>query len=156
MLILNNCYSKSRLKSSLELMFMLYVLQTQNKSCLVFLSCSCLDIILLEIPEVKVFSKLHAVSGYWHIKPSQERQKFCTFNTPLRRYSRTKLPYELKCTREVNQRSVSNMVPDFEGCEAIVDNILIWEKDITEHDKRLKQVLNRLMEYNLKIEQGQM
>ena len=112
MLILYNCYSNSRLKSSLELMFILYVSSTQNKSCLVFLSCSCLDIILLEIPEVKVFSKLHAVSGYWQIKHSQERQKFCTFNTPLKRYSRTRLPYGLKSTREVNQRSVSNMVPD--------------------------------------------
>ena len=107
--------------------------------------------ILLEIPEAKVFSKLDAVSGYWQIKLSQESQKFCTFNTPLGRYSFTRLPYGLKSAGEVYQRSVSNMVQDIEGCEAIVDDILIWGKDITEHDKRLKQVLDRIRGYGMKL-----
>ena len=57
--------------------------------------------ILLEIPEAKAFSKLDAVSGYWQIKVSQESQKFCTFNTPLGRYSFTRLPYGLKSAEEV-------------------------------------------------------
>ena len=107
--------------------------------------------ILLEIPEAKVFSKLDAVSGYWQIKISQESQKFCTFNTPLGRYSFTRLPYGLKSAGEVYQRSVSNMVQDIEGCEAIVDDILIWGKDIAEHDKRLKQVLDRIRGYGMKL-----
>ena len=107
--------------------------------------------ILLEIPEAKVFSKLDAVSGYWQIKVSQESQKFCTFNTPLGRYSFTRLPYGLKSAGEVYQRSVSNMVQDIEGCEAIVDDILIWGKDIAEHDKRLKQVLDRIRGYGMKL-----
>ena len=107
--------------------------------------------ILLEIPEAKVFSKLDAVSGYWQIKLSQESQKFCTFNTPLGRYSFTRLPYGLKTAGEVYQRSVSNMVQDIEGCEAIVDDILIWGKDIAEHDKRLKQVLDRIRGYGMKL-----
>ena len=107
--------------------------------------------ILLEIPEAKVFSKLDAVSGYWQIKLSQESQKFCTFNTPLGRYSFTRLPYGLKSAGEVYQRSVSNMVQDIEGCEAIVDDILIWGKDIAEHDKRLKQVLDRIRGYGMKL-----
>ena len=107
--------------------------------------------ILLEIPEAKVFSKLDAVSGYWQIKLSQESQKFCTFNTPMGRYSFTRLPYRLKSAGEVYQRSVSNMVQDIEGCEAIVDDILIWGKDIAEHDKRLRQVLDRIRGYGMKL-----
>ena len=82
--------------------------------------------ILLEIPEAKLFSKLDAVSGYWQIKLCPESQKLCTFNTPLGRYSFTRLPYGLKSAGEVYQRSVSNMVQDTEGCEAILDDILIW------------------------------
>ena len=107
--------------------------------------------ILTEIPEAKVFSKIDAVSGYWQIKLSPESQKLCTFNTPLGRYSFTRLPYGLKSAGEVYQRSVSNMVQDIKGCEAIVDDILIWGKDIAEHDKRLKQVLDRIREYNMKL-----
>ena len=107
--------------------------------------------ILLEIPEAKVFSKLDAASGYWQIKLSPESQKLCTFNTPLGRYSFTRLPYGLKSAGKVYQRFVSNMVQDIEGCEAIVDDIFICGKDIEEHDKRLKQVLDRIREHNMKL-----
>ena len=107
--------------------------------------------ILLEIPEATVFSKLDAVSGYRQIKLCSESQKLCTFNTPLGRHSITRLPYGLKSAGEVYQRSVSNMVQDIEGCEAIVDDILIWGKDIEEHDERLKHVLDRIREHNMKL-----
>ncbi|MCG8047630.1 MAG: RNase H-like domain-containing protein [Candidatus Thiodiazotropha endolucinida] len=110
-----------------------------------------IDDILMEIPEAKVFSKLDAVSGYWQICLSHDSEKLCTFNTPLGRYSFTRLPYGLKSAGEVYQRSVSNMVQDIEGCEAIVDDILIWGKDIEEHDRRLQKVLNRIREYNMKL-----
>ena len=105
--------------------------------------------ILLEIPEAKVFSKT------WMLFPDTGKlnfvQKLCTFNTPLGRCSFTRLSYGLKSAGEVYQRSVSNMVHDIEGCEAIVDDILIWGKDIEEHDKRLKQVLDRIREHNMKL-----
>ena len=60
-------------------------------------------------------------------------------NSPSGRYSFTRLLYGLKSAGEVYQRAVSNMVQDIEGCEAIVDGILIWAKDIKEHDLRLKK-----------------
>ncbi|CAC5398870.1 unnamed protein product [Mytilus coruscus] len=43
------------------------------------------------------------------------------------------------------------MVSDIEETEAIIDDILIWESDQKEHDMRLKQVLDRAREYNLKL-----
>lgn len=43
------------------------------------------------------------------------------------------------------------MVRDLEGCEAIIDDILIWGKDRQEHDQRLKAVMNRILDYNLKL-----
>ncbi|CAC5372522.1 unnamed protein product [Mytilus coruscus] len=46
------------------------------------------------------------------------------------------------------------MVSDIEGAEAIIDDILIWGSDQKEHDMRLKQVLDRAREYNLKLSAG--
>ena len=43
------------------------------------------------------------------------------------------------------------MVQDIEGCEAIVDDILMWGKDIEEHDKRLKYVFDRISEQKMKL-----
>ena len=43
------------------------------------------------------------------------------------------------------------MLEDIDGAEAIVDDILVWGNDIQEHDARLKKVLDRVQEVNLKL-----
>ena len=49
---------------------------------------------------------------------------------------------------------MSQMVLDIEGAEAIIDDILIWGATQEEHDQRLKRVLDRSKEYNLKLNRG--
>ncbi|MCG7877651.1 MAG: RNase H-like domain-containing protein, partial [Candidatus Thiodiazotropha endolucinida] len=107
--------------------------------------------VLLEIPEAKVFSKIDCTNGYWQIRICPASQKLCTFNTPFGRYSFTRLPFGIRCSGEVYQRAVSNIIEGIEGCSAIVDDILIWGKDMKEHDLRLKSVLDRLRENNVKL-----
>ena len=46
---------------------------------------------------------------------------------------------------------MSELFEDIEGVKAIVDDLLIWRKNDAEHDARLKQVLNRASEVNLKF-----
>ena len=46
---------------------------------------------------------------------------------------------------------MSELFEDVDGVKAIVDDPLIWSKDDDEHDARLKQVLNRAREVNLKF-----
>ena len=40
---------------------------------------------------------------------------------------------------------------DIDGADAIVDDILIWGKDVTEHNKHIEQVLQRVRNINLKL-----
>ena len=49
------------------------------------------------------------------------------------------------------QHRMSELFGEIEGVKAIVDDLLIWGKDDEEHDARLKQVLNRAHEVNLKF-----
>ena len=74
-----------------------------------------------------------------------------TLNTPYGRYRFTRLPFGIKSVPEVFQHCMSEMFEDVEGVKAIVDDLLIWGKDDDEHDARLKQVLNRTCEVNLKF-----
>ncbi|CAC5395336.1 unnamed protein product [Mytilus coruscus] len=110
--------------------------------------------VISQMPNAKVFSKLDATSGFWHIQLDEPSSKLCTFNTPFGRYRFARLPFGINSASEVFQKIVSEMVSDIEGAEAMIDDILIWGSDQKEHDMRLKQVLDRAREYNLKLSAG--
>ena len=107
--------------------------------------------VVAEIPGAKVFSTLDARSGFWQIKLDEASSKLCTFNSPFRRYRFTRLPFRIKSAPEVFQKSMSNLFEDIEGAKPIVDDILVWGQDVKEHNVRLRQVLDRAREANLKL-----
>ena len=63
----------------------------------------------------------------------------------------TRLPYGINSASEIYQRTISDMVRDLEECKAIIDDILIWGIDIKEHHNRLRVVMDRIRDYNLKL-----
>ena len=48
-------------------------------------------------------------------------------------------------------KHLSELFADVAGVIVIVDDLLVWGKDDEEHDARLKQVLTRAREVNLKF-----
>ena len=84
----------------------------------------------------------------------QPSSKLCTFNTSYGRYRFVRLSLAIKSAPEVFQKIISQMVSDREGAEAITDDIRVWGSDHKEHDRRLKKVLDRPREYNLKLGAG--
>ena len=102
--------------------------------------------VVASMPQAKVFSVLDATSGYWQVKLDEESSKLCTFNTPFGRYRFTKLPFGIKSAPGVFQNCMSELFAAVDGVKVIVD-----EKDDDEHDARLKQVLDRAREVNLKF-----
>ena len=93
-----------------------------------------------------------ATSGYWQMKLDEESSKLCTFKTPFGRYRFTRLPFGIKSAPEVFQKKMSQVLEDIDGVEVIVDDILLWGRDIQEHDARLKRVLDRVQDVNYKAE----
>ncbi|CAC5356578.1 unnamed protein product [Mytilus coruscus] len=81
--------------------------------------------VISQMPNAKVFSKLDATSGFWHIQLDEPSSKLCTFNTPFGRYRFARLPFGINSVSKVFQKIVSEMVSDIEGAEAIIDDILI-------------------------------
>ena len=77
-----------------------------------------------------VFSTLDASSGFWH-------SKLTTFNTLFGQYRFLRLPFGINSAPEMFQRRMTQTFEDIDGADAIVDDILIWGKDVTEHNKRL-------------------
>ena len=88
------------------------------------------------------------------MKLDEESSKLCTFKTPFGRYRFTRLPFGVKSAPEVFQKKMSQVLEDIDGAVAIVDDIIdVWGRDIHEHDERLKRVLDRVQEVNLKLNQ---
>ena len=110
-----------------------------------------IDDVLANMPNAKYFSKLDAVSGFWQIQLDDRSSKLCTFNTPFGRYRFTRMPFGIKSAPEVFQNIMSQMVEDIEGAESIIDDILVWGATVEEHDMRVKRVLQKAKQYNLKL-----
>ena len=93
--------------------------------------------------DAKIFSKLDATHGYWHLKLDEESSKLCTFNTPFGRYRFLRVPFGISSASEIFQREMNKLVEDIEGAEAIQDDIIIYAKNDEEHDEIVKKVIKR-------------
>ena len=106
--------------------------------------------ILSRIPDAKVFSVLDAKSSFWQIPLEKESRKLTCFATPFGRYVFNVLPYGVTVGSEVYQRTIEHLFMNA-PCEAVIDDILVWGKHLHDHDKKLKQVLNRCREINIRL-----
>ena len=103
--------------------------------------------VISRMPNAKVFSVLDANHGFWQVKLDKESSKLATFNTPFGRHSYKRLPFGI----DVFQNVMSYLFQDIEGAEVIVDDLVVWGEDIEQHDARLRHVLARCRECNLKL-----
>ena len=97
-----------------------------------------------------IFSVLDAKSSFWQVPLDHQSSKLTCFSTPYGHFRFLRMPYGLCASSDVFQHAMETL---FEGlpCSIIVDDILVGGKDQQEHDKNLRQVLNRAREENLKL-----
>ena len=107
--------------------------------------------IVTRMPNTKVFSVLDASSGFWQVKLDPSSAKLCTFNTLFGRYMFKHLPFGLSSSQDIFKRIMSDMFRDIDGVKVVVNDLLIWGETDEQHDRRLKQILERARQRNLKL-----
>ena len=107
--------------------------------------------VVAEMPNAKFFSVLDANHGFWQIQLDEESSHLCTFNTPFGRYRFKRLPSGISSAPEVFQRCIARHLEGLEGVVNVIDDILVWGESIEQHDRRLRQLLERLRSINLKL-----
>lgn len=110
--------------------------------------------VVSRIPNAKIFSVLDANHGFWQLKLDTTSQQLCTMNTPFGRYSFKRLPFGVASAPEVFQSVMVQLFEDLEGVEVIVDDLLVWGETMDQHDERLRKVLERARERNLKLNEA--
>ncbi|KAL1447741.1 hypothetical protein WDU94_005516 [Cyamophila willieti] len=110
-----------------------------------------LENIRSELTGATYFSKLDASSAFWSIRLDKESSELCTFSTPFGRFKFLRMPYGLCCATEKFQQKLVELLTGLEGVIIYIDDILIFGKDKTEHDKRLHNLLIKIREINLKL-----
>ncbi|XP_048747335.2 uncharacterized protein K02A2.6-like [Ostrea edulis] len=109
------------------------------------------DDITHQLAGAKVFSTLDASSGFWGIVLDQESSKLTTFNTPFGRYRYKRMPFGISSAPEVFQKRMSQIFEKIEGCDVIMDDILIWGKSVQQHNERLERVLKAVRHEKIKL-----
>lgn len=110
--------------------------------------------ILDQLGQSKYFSTLDLSQGYHQIGMSKESRSLTAFSTPMGHYEWTRMPMGLKSSSHTFQRLMNAVLTGLNGNEAFVylDDIVIYGYSLENHAKRLKRVLQRLREHNLKLQ----
>ena len=61
------------------------------------------------------------------------------------------MPYGISPATEIFQYIFDQIFGDIEGVLILIDDVMVWGKDRNEHNARLKKVLDRAREYNVKF-----
>ena len=104
--------------------------------------------------ELKLFSKLDTNSGFWQIPLAKKSQQLTTFITPFGRYHFKKVPFGISSAPEQFQKRITEILSGLEGVLCLMDDILIFGKDETEHEKRLMKALQRIHSAGVTLNQN--
>lgn len=97
----------------------------------------------------KYFSVLDFSSGFWHCELDEDSSKLCQFSTPFGVFQFLRLPFGLKSSPEIFQKSVCDIFGDIEGVLIYCDDLLIAAESEIEHDFIFKKVMERAMQFNV-------
>ena len=99
-----------------------------------------------------VFSKLDLTSAYNQIELDEQSRYITTFATyvGLKRY--TRLNYGTNSAAEIFYNLISQLISDILGTLNVADDIIVFGKDLSSHDKALKLPLDRLSEKWLTVD----
>lgn len=100
----------------------------------------------------KIFSKLDANSGFWQLPLDEESKLLTTFICPERgRFAFNRLPFGISSASEIFQRTMSQILEGIPGTICHMDDILIHAESRGTHNTRVRQVLERLQNAGLTL-----
>jgi hypothetical protein len=98
-----------------------------------------------------MYSKIDLLWGYLQLPLAEDRRYLTGFVTHEGVWQFRSLPFGLASGPSAFQQVIKKILHGLEGCTNILDDILVYGRNVAEHDERLRRVLDRLVEYNATV-----
>ena len=112
-----------------------------------------MDDVLERLGGAKVFTTLDLANGYWQVPIAERDQPKTAFVTPDGLYEFRRMPFGLCNAPATFQRLVNRALTGLKwtACLVYLDDILVYGRDLSEHNMRLRLVLKALGEAGLTL-----
>ena len=97
------------------------------------------------------FSKIDLENAFLQVPLNADSQELTTINTPWGLYSYMYLPFGLTISSGVFQQVINSILEGVKNVQAYQNDIIVFTKDEQSHEETVERVLNRLIEFNVKI-----
>jgi hypothetical protein len=99
----------------------------------------------------KWFSKLDFRSAYHHLPLQEDASRLMTIGTPFGRFRYKRLVFGLATAPAIFQRYIEMVLKGISGVSVYLDDVVVTGPDKTTHDNRVQQVLERIENRGLKL-----
>ena len=99
----------------------------------------------------KFFTVLDTMKGYHQCPLDQESQSLTTFITPFGRFKYLRAPYGISSISEHYDRRMAEAFAGLTGFRRIVDDIVIYDSEITQHANHVREFLQRCAEKQITL-----
>ena len=103
------------------------------------------------LQELQFFSKNDTNSDFWQIPLDPSSRLLITFPTPFGRFCYNKLPFGIASVPEHFQCRMNTLLEGLPCVVCHIDDILIYDKDLQEHNQRLTSTLNAIQQAGLTL-----
>ena len=107
----------------------------------------CID----KVGNSKYVTKFDLLKGFWQVPLTDRAKEVSAFATPHGLYQYKVMPFGMKNSPATFQRLVNNVICGLDGCDAYIDDVIIYSDSWNDHLQRIRNFFDRLSKAKLTV-----